>query len=206
MMIVQALLFAFALSIDGFGVGLSYGLRKVSIPLLPFLIICSSSACAVSLSMLIGNFLAAVIPYGLAGKTGSLLLIIIGIWISTQNFILNVIPENKIYRLQIKNLGLIINILKEPIKADVDHSGFIDVKEAIFLGIALAMDALGAGFAAAMAGYSPFFIPLFVALAKFILVSLGLNLGRKFSVIKLKNELSLLPGGLIILLGIKSLL
>lgn len=205
MLIFQAMLFALALSLDGFGVGFSYGMRKISIPKLPFLIICSSSALAISLSMLIGKFLAAVIPYEIANKTGSLLLIFMGLWILTQSIILNIIPENRIYKLRIKNLRLIVNILKEPVKADIDSSGIIDIKEALFLGIALAMDALGAGFAAAMAGYSPYFTPLCVAIAKFILVSLGLFLGKEFSFIKMKNEMSLLPGGLIILLGLKNL-
>lgn len=206
MFIFQAVLFALALSLDGFGVGLSYGMRKISIPKLPFLIICSSSAVAISLSMLIGNTLASIIPYEIASYIGSLLLIIIGAWLLLQNIIINIIPDNKIFKLRIKSLGLIVKILKEPVVADMDSSGYIDVKEALFLGMALAMDALGAGFAAAMAGYSPLFTPLFVAAAKFALVSLGLLLGRQFSIEKMKNQVSLVPGGLIILLGLKNLI
>ncbi|PKM90881.1 MAG: sporulation membrane protein YtaF [Firmicutes bacterium HGW-Firmicutes-12] len=204
MFIFQTVLFALALSLDGFGVGLSYGMRKITIPKLPFLIICTSSAIAITLSMLIGNTLASIIPYEIACYLGSLLLIIIGTWLLIQNIIINIIPDNRIYKLQIKSLGLIIKILKEPVVADMDSSGSIDVKEALFLGTALAMDALGAGFAAAMAGYSPIFTPLFVAAAKFTLVSLGLFLGRAFTFEKMQNQISLLPGGLIILLGLKN--
>lgn len=205
MVVLQGILFALALSLDGFGVGLSYGMRGIKIPLFPFVIICLSSAIAVSLSMFIGSLATKVIPSGFANTLGGILMITVGAYIVTQNFILNMIPDYTSYKIQLKNMGLIINILKEPAEADIDKSGVIDRNEAIILGIALAMDAFGAGFAAAMSGYSLLYTPLFVAIAKFVLVSLGICIGSYYSTEKLKGQITLVPGVLILILGIKSL-
>jgi putative sporulation protein YtaF len=144
---LQGILFALALSLDGFGVGLSYGMRGIKIPFFPFVIICLSSAIAVSLSMFMGSLATKIIPPDFASTLGGVIMITVGVYISNQNFILNIIPDYKSYKIQLKNMGLVINILKEPAEADMDKSGIIDRKEAIVLGIALAMDAFGAGFA-----------------------------------------------------------
>jgi putative sporulation protein YtaF len=202
---LQGILFALALSLDGFGVGLSYGMRGIKIPFFPFVIICLSSAIAVSLSMFMGSLATKIIPPDFASTLGGVIMITVGVYISTQNFILNIIPDYKSYKIQLKNMGLVINILKEPAEADMDKSGIIDRKEAIVLGIALAMDAFGAGFAAAMSGYSLLYTPIFVALAKFILVSLGIFIGSYYSMENIKGQISLIPGGLILILGIRSL-
>lgn len=206
MIIVQAILFSIAVSLDGFGVGLSYGMRGIKIPKLSFLIICMSSVIAISISMCLGSVVAFLLPISFAEKLGAVLLIMVGAWILIQNFVTNIIPDFKCYTIKFQSLGLIIDILKEPVEADLDNSGSISINEAIFLGIALAMDAFGAGFAAAISGYSLMYIPAFVAASKFIMVSLGLYLGKAFGIDKLKGRLTLIPGGLIILLGLANLL
>ena len=55
---------------------------------------------------------------------------------------------------RIRPLGLVVKILREPTVADTDTSGMIDIKEALLLGSALALDALGAGLGAAATGYN----------------------------------------------------
>lgn len=203
---VTIILFSLALSLDGFGVGLSYGMRKVKIAFFSYVIICLSSAIAVLISMALGNVLELFLPVHITTLVGALILITVGAWTVLQSYFLNIIPEKKSYQITIPNLGIVINILKEPTQADFDQSGIIDTKEAFFLGMALAMDALGAGFGAAMTGYSILWTPIFIAVAKFFLVSLGLTLGRRYLVGKVKGEVSLLPGGIIILLGLSKLL
>lgn len=199
-------LFSLALSLDGFGVGLSYGMRKIKITAISFVIICLSSALAVALAMFLGNIISSLLPPLAADALGAGILVVVGAWILFQNFVLNLIPDHRVFNINVPNLGLVINILKEPVEADQDKSGIIDVREAYFLGAALAMDALGAGLGAAISGYSPLLTPLFVACAKFILVSLGLTLGGRISLEKHKGEMSLVPGGVLMLLGLKKLM
>ncbi|MCR4440800.1 MAG: sporulation membrane protein YtaF [Peptococcaceae bacterium] len=198
-------LFSLALSLDGLGVGLSYGLQKIKIRVLSFAVICLSSAAAVAVSMLAGSAVASFLPAWLASIAGGLFLIVLGGWIIMQNFILYLVPA-RIYHFRLPGLGLAISILKEPAEADLDRSGTIELKEAALLGAALAMDALGAGFGAALSGFDPFWTPVVVAASKFLLVSLGLFIGKNFAAGGLRNELCLLPGGIILLLGVTKLI
>ena len=104
--------------------------------------------------------------------------------------------------MQIKPLGIIIQILKEPSTADFDSSGVIGFKEAFFLGLALAVGAFGAGIGIAMAGYSILFTAVSVGVLKFLLVSTGLLMGTYF----IKSErwqyfASVLTGLILLALG-----
>lgn len=205
-MLWSIMVFSVALSLDGFGVGLAYGLRKIRIPLPSFLVICLSSATAVAFSMCLGRFVASCVSGEAAELIGAFSLIAVGTWILLQNFVRNIMPASGVYQMRVPGLGIMIKILKEPEEADFDQSGEISIKEAFFLGMALAMDALGAGFGAAMSGFNPFLTTLAVALAKFILVAGGLFLGSQYSLEKVKGEVSLVPGGLILILGLKKLI
>jgi len=68
-------------------------------------------------------------------------------------------------------------VLREPSLADFDSSGVITGKEAVVLGVALAMDAFGAGFGAAMMGFDPLLTAASVGVTKFFLLSGGVLLG-----------------------------
>lgn len=200
-----------ALSLDGFGVGISYGIRKIKIPTKSLAVICISSAFALAISMLTGNLIAKLISQGVAETLGGLALILVGSWLLLEAWAHKLEPENgwepgnntpvTVFKLSLPSLGLVINILKEPAKADFDQSGEISINEAVFLGFALAMDALGAGLGAAMMGFSPLFTPFVLVIAKFCLVNLGLYLGGQPSILKLRNQLRLLPGAIIMCLG-----
>ncbi len=205
-------IFAIALSLDGFGVGLSYGMRKIRIPWKSLLIISIASALALAFSMIAGQIIASFLSKGIASFLGGLALILVGGWLLLQGWSQRLAPKDSsdpcnidaltVFKFHIPSLGLVISILKEPSKADFDESGTISVNEAIFLGFALAMDALGAGLGAAMMGFSPWFTPFVLSGAKFILVSLGLYLGSHFIVDRFRKNLGLLPGMIIIALGI----
>jgi len=203
--LLSIFLFALALSLDGFGMGLSYGLRKIKIVFSSLLIICLSSAMAIIVSMLFGEMLGSFLSERTASFLGACILIIVGIWISLQNYFLNLVGPH-IYSLDVPQLGIVINILKEPVQADLNRSGEIDFKEAFLLGFALAMDALGAGFGAALAGYSFLWTPLMVAVIEFIMINAGVLLGKKLCFSDLQKGITLIPGGMIIILGLTKLI
>ena len=190
---------------DGFGIGLSYGLRKIKVSFCPLLIISLFSALAIIVSMTLGTVLAYFLPDRMAVVLGAIILIIIGISIILQNYFLN-LRDCHICCLKIPYLGIVVNILKEPVQADLNMSGEIDLKEAFFLGFALAMDALGAGIGAAMSGYNLIWTSATVAVAEFIMINLGIFIGKKLSINRLKKVIALLPGGIIIILGFTKLL
>jgi putative Mn2+ efflux pump MntP len=193
MSLYTVFLFALALSMDGFGMGLSYGLRRIKISLFPLFIICLFSALAIAFSMTFGKVFAFFLPDRMAVFLGAVILMVIGIWIVLQQYFLNLWDCH------------VINILKEPVQADLNKSGEIDLKEAFFLGFALAMDALGAGLGAAMSGYSLLWTPIMVGIAEFMMINLGIIVGKRLQIDRLKKTATLLPGGIIIILGLSKL-
>jgi len=87
--------------------------------------------------------------------------------------------QDPLLTLNVNSLGIIIQILKKPVTADFDSSGEISLREAFFLGLALAMDALGAGVGLALAGMNIFFTAISVGMVKFILVNTGIRVGQR---------------------------
>ena len=61
--------------------------------------------------------------------------------------------ERMVFTLELRKLGVVIQILRSPSKADMDNSGSISTQEAMWLGIALSLDAFGAGLGAALLGF-----------------------------------------------------
>ncbi len=200
-------LFALAVSADGFMAGIAYGVKRISIPLSSLLVIAVASSLAVSISMICGSGLASALPDDWASNTGALILIIMGGFFLLQACRQKVDTlqsggEDTLLSFNIKPMGIIIQILKEPSAADFDCSGEINAGEAFFLGFALAVDALGAGIGLALAGFNIFFTAISVGVLKFILISSGIYLGNILPTQRLKGFVSLVPGIIFIGLGI----
>lgn len=208
---------AFAVSLDGFGVGISYGLRKIKIPIPSILIITSCSAFVIVLAMRLGQWLSTFLDLEIANQIGAWLLIGVGCWAifnlyqnkeTQQHPIGSMSVEDQdqgpkqILNVEIKVLGLVIHILKKPTAADMDKSGVISSGEAALLGTALSFDAFGAGIGAAFMGFSPWVTGLLVSLFCTIFIYLGLRLGFKYSSIGWIKRLSFVPGVILILFGI----
>ncbi len=205
--LLTAVLFGLAVSADGFAAGVAYGVKRIKIPLLSLLVIALASALAVCFSMLCGQGLATLLPAGWAGKIGALLIAGIGCYFLLQAACekINGVEgeeDQPILSLSIKPLGIIIQILREPAWADFDKSGVISAREAFFLGLALALDALGAGIGMAMTGMNIFYTVLAVGVLKFILVNLGLFIGAYFSHGLIKSLSAIIPGLIFIIIGI----
>lgn len=208
---------ALAVSLDGFGVGVMYGIRKIRIPFLSILIISLCSGIIILGSMYIGVTMLQFLPQSTAKMVGAIVLMGIGIWAVIQmtlqknndpvdDIILSEKPEKRIIHIEIKSLGLVIDILRKPSNADVDRSGNISASEATLLGIALSLDAFGAGIGAALIGFSPLITSLVIAISSGVFITLGLRTGFLFSSVKWVRKLSVLPGFILILMGIFKLL
>ncbi len=209
--ILTIFILALAISLDGFVVGITYGLKKIKISLLPIIIISLASGMTMLVAMSLGNILANFFSVLWAEKIGGIILSLIGLWLLYQAVVEQLYKRDKsnnsdnvkeILSLKIESLGLIINILKKPVVADMDYSGTINNKEAVLLGIALALDAFGAGIAAAMTGYNSLLTAIAVSCLKFLLLSGGIYLGKKMESLLLNDKIKLMPGIILILLGV----
>jgi len=230
---VTVILFALAVNMDSFAAGTAYGMRSIKIPVISVIIICITSMLAVTASMLAGNTAASLITSFIpAHKIGGILLLCIGLWVLYQSLRqtagLPKTSSNKnkeknerdsfqtqkpifqlqkpIFQLRIPLLGLVIQVLKEPPTADLDQSGYISPAEALLLGTALAMDALTAGFAVSMLGFSIPFVAVTVGLGHFLLITAGIFWGRQINNSNWGQKLSVLPGCILIILGLSKII
>ncbi|TJY39697.1 sporulation membrane protein YtaF [Cohnella pontilimi] len=216
--IASLLFLSFAVSIDGFGVGITYGVRKIKIPAGSVLIISACSGLVIFVSMLVGKLLMAwMSPHG-ASAAGAVILIGIGLWTFIQ-FIRNGEAESRntgkkevadapstVLRLEIRQLGIIIQILRTPSAADVDRSGIITTGEALLLGAALSLDAFGAGIGAGLIGFPPIITAVVIMAASGSFLWTGTQVGFRVAGWRWVRQLSALPGLILIAMGLLRLL
>jgi putative Mn2+ efflux pump MntP len=252
---ISLLALALALSLDGFGVGITYGLRRTKIPLLSIVVISICSGLVIALSMQVGVLLSHVVSPDAASIVGAVILIGIGAWSLLQlirkrgkeqletdngmregagagtirsgaqssqealskgrNQVLALELEQSasggslermVFTLELRKLGVVIQILRSPSKADMDNSGSISVQEAMWLGIALSLDAFGAGLGAALLGFPTLWTALVIALFSGAFLSLGMRVGLRFAALSWMRRLSVLPALLLMIMGIMKLL
>lgn len=205
--ILSLLFLAFAVSLDSFSVGFTYGLRKMEMPFKSALIIAGCSAISLMIAVSIGHGLQRIFSPKITAALGGIILIALGAWVIYQFFMPEKNKEQQsvektIVNFEIRSLGLVINILKRPLSADFDQSGTITGIEALMLGLALSLDAFGAGVGAAMLGYSPIYLAISVAVMSSLFVFMGIKIGSFFSKCEWIQKLTFLPGVMLIFIGI----
>ena len=199
-------MFALAVSTDGFMVGIAYGVKKIRMPIVAMAIIFLASSLAVTIAMTLGKGLASFFNPTVAARLGAIVLVLIGLYYLLQAGLQRVCnrksnEEEALLSLNVRPLGIIVQILKEPASADFDDSGEISPQEAFFLGTALAMDAFAAGIGLAMTGFNILLTAITVGMLQFILINIGLTVGRIMENERLKNISSLLAGIILLVLG-----
>lgn len=222
-MAITLFLLALAVSLDSFGVGTAYGFRKMRIPLKSVVVIACCSGIVMFISMNIGVGLATLLSAEVANAVGAVILIGIGAWAlyssqdvkgehtgqGTMKSRSARMPTadsdamtEPVLKIEIKRLGLVIQVLKKPLIADMDRSGTISTGEAVLLGCALSLDALGAGLGAAMIGLSVWVAPPAIAIAGATLLLVGLHVGFRFQEVSWLKRLHYVPGVLLIIMGL----
>jgi putative sporulation protein YtaF len=206
-----ALLFiSISISLDGFSVGITYGLRQLRIPISSLSVIALCSFSAVYAVMSASHSLVEWISPETGKKLGGSILVLIGCItlirmkrakgksISTAPVPSQ--PEQPIS--QIRAFGLIIQILRDPSTADADRSGHITGWEAVMLGVALSFDAMGAGISFVFLGYPRLTASGCVAFSGAALLALGIEAGQRFRTFRWFQDLSWLPPVLLICIGV----
>ncbi len=204
MTVFTGIILAIAVSIDGLSVGVIYGMKNIKIPWFSQLIIVLATSTALVTAMIFGNMAISFLDPTKAKFVRAILLFVLGTWSLLEASSRESKSKNKetVAVFQIKPLGLIVKILREPTKADADISGIIDIKEALLLGAALALDAFGAGFGAAAVGFEIIWTTVLVSITSLLFLSVGLNIGRKKLVYLNHKSTKYLPGALLIALAV----
>ncbi|WP_159461986.1 sporulation membrane protein YtaF [Salirhabdus sp. Marseille-P4669] len=206
--LVTLILFSFALSLDSFTAGFTFGLRKITISIKAVIAIGIVTGFVFLIALLIGKQLAHLFTERTGDIIGGSLFIVIGIWVIYQFFRERDKGNNEsksksavVLKWEIKSLGIVIQILKDPDSADFDHSGDIRGLEAILLGAALSIDAFGAGIAAAMLGFTPFLTALIMGTMSSLFLWIGTKSGSFLAKWSWVQNIAFIPGIILIVLG-----
>jgi putative sporulation protein YtaF len=198
MHIISSLLFSFSANIDNLAVGIAYGIKNLKIQLSKSFIIAFMSCLGTLVSMSFGKLLTHIMPIHTANLLGSIILISFGIWsiwITLKEKQDN-LPENNHTVLSYEEL------LNSPEKADVDKSGYIDFKESLTLGFALAVNNMGMGIGASITGLNVIITSLLTFLFSLIFLSAGCYFGKKYLSGIMGKFAGILSGVIILLLGL----
>jgi len=225
--LLSLIMLSIAVSIDSCGVGITYGLRSIKISLVSIFILALCSGSVIFIAMLVGDYLKAFVPLHYSKYIGAIILILIGIWSfyqymkqarqEEQDNVMDYTAEDSqqevkvhsnstVLTLNLKRLGLVIQILRTPQTADVDRSGSISATEAIMLGLALSLDAFGAGIGAAFLHLPVILTVLTIMLSSSLFIMAGLWLGKKLSQFEFIRFVGILPSIILIVIGASKLL
>lgn len=208
MHLFSALLLGLAANLDNFGIGVSYGIQKVRIPILSNFFIAILSFVVTALADIAGHQFSHVI--GWANVIGALLIIGIGAWVSLHKSESNVLEPSipvstKTYSVPLKPLSCTIQIIKNPSAADIDANGFISGKEAVALGLTLSFNCIGTGIGAGLTGMEPISLACSVFIFSLLCISAGYWTGWKTASNRLERWSQVISGVLLMLIGIYEL-
>lgn len=210
---------AIAVSLDSFGVGVAYGVRRIRVPLRSLTMITGCTALTLVLSVFTGEVISALVSPEITQALGGALLVGIGslavfnqvkAQLSGPNH-----PDDPDFNLegdrsqgrssQPQGLGIIPKILDSPVAADFDRSQTISLNEAFFLGLAVSLDSFVAGIGIRLLGYSPWLIIATMALMSSAFIYLGIHIGMLIAGRRWFRQLPYFPGTLLIVIGLHRL-
>lgn len=205
MNLLATILFVLSSSFDVFVVAMSYGFKNIKIkPSINFVISFISSL-GTFISMEIGLALINIIPLSIVNLLGSAILFLLGIYfiLDYRKTLKRSIKENTNTLKDGKNLNCSspMVILEKPEIADSNKSGTIEFKESIILSIALALNNVGLGIGASIAGLHVVLTTVITLIATICIIPLGFLCSKKFLNTWLGKSGNLISGVLLIILA-----
>jgi len=171
--------FTFASSVDNYAVAITYGLRRVRIPLTSNLLIAGVAFLFSAAGMSFGLFLKEVLPDLLPTVLGAAILGILGLRV-----VLLAWPRNRRTAEKPKEKGetkvwtSLEDVFHSPDSVDRDGNRVIGWGEAMLLGVALSANALTNGVSAGLFGLPVLLLSALTALGSFVSVWLGALTGE----------------------------
>jgi putative sporulation protein YtaF len=181
---LTAFLIALSCNLDNVGVGISYGTRRIRLPLATNLYIALLTAAGTYLAMVLGQQVFRFFSPSFGAILGGGILVAMGVWVMVQEVIRRrQPPEIEETGADTKNAPEswwrhLLDILEEPLRVDYDKSGHIDLKEGTILGLALMLNNLPNGVAAAMIKLPALLTTLAVGILSLLTFWLGISIGR----------------------------
>jgi putative sporulation protein YtaF len=210
---------AISSNLDTLAVALAYGARKFRLPFVSNFICALIPCLGTYLTMLVGSTLRRFVSAQLAGILGAGIIVAAGAVLIIQFLgksrktgeaatesdppYTTAFPPRPQPHFSLKELG---SILKDPLRADYDYSGTIEVKEALLLALALTLNNLSAGLAAGLMGLSVLLMVGFSFVISIAFFYAGIGIGLLFIARWFGRWSDLVAGIILILLGIYEVL
>lgn len=211
---MMVLILAIVVSLDGLTAAVAYGARNIRLTPLAVGLVSLASAVILWLAMRMGQLLSQFLPAGLTTNLGALLWLVMGCYLlyeqsrpSAGARMVKTKPDlgsRPVAVLKLRALGIVVQILRDPVTADIDQSGIITWQESWLLGLALSLDSFGVGIGAAMTGLEPNTTALATGLVTLFSLLIGWELGYRLQH-KVGNKLARMPGFILIFLGVVNL-
>ncbi|MBD2440837.1 sporulation membrane protein YtaF [Nostoc sp. FACHB-110] len=224
MHILSALLLAIAVNVDNFAVGIAYGIKKLQIGWLTNLFIGLVSAIGTYLAISVGHDIKNYLSINVANALGSFILIAVGIWSiwktlkrqrrkikmrQEMRFLVAAGSNRTISHSSHHNVSQEFlhefsyeKFLEDPEKADLDHSGYIDVQESIALAFGLTLNNLGSGLGGGISNLNVAITTFLVFILSWLGISGGYFLGDRFTTKISGLWAGILSGSLVIITGV----
>lgn len=150
----QLVLFTAALSLDALAAGILYGTDNVRIPLSSLAVISGLSSGILVLFLLFGSWFQGFLPSGLPSFLCCIILTGLGCIKlfdgALKSLIRHCSANEKKVTFSLSRLTFLLTIYADPAAANGPDISILSPKEALSLGIALALDSAAAGFGAGM--------------------------------------------------------
>ena len=202
-MLITIILLALSVSIDSFGIGITYGLRKTSLSTPAKFILFFVSLLFVGISVAFGYFLISILPTNVIKIISVVLLCLMGILIIYEAMNTNEKKEYKSHKIFLKSLGITIQIIRNPISSDLNNSKVIEKNEALYLALALSLDSICVGITSSSFGIYSLLFPILVPLFQFIFLNVGIILGKRIVLYNTSlKKWNIISGIILIVIGI----
>lgn len=202
--LLTVLLLAIAVSFDTLAIGMTYGMAKIVIPILPRILLSAISFVSILAAMFLGDILIMWLSPTATNYLGGGILVLLGIYTLWRTYqhaddeTINLSAEP----IEAITIDTVVRIFKDPLEADYDRSKTISLSESVFLGLALAFDAFAAGIGAAILDFPHVPTSAAVMVFSFIFLSTGIYFGQKANSALKGWFIKWIPGAIIILIGL----
>lgn len=202
---LESLFIVVAICIDSLAIGIAYGMKKIKIPIKSLFMINIICTGVLSISMFLGNALKNILPGRLPTIISFLILLFIGIYFLLEGVVNYFVHSNKNkFEIKFSNIKIIIDVVVDCTKADINKSGDIDLMESFYLGMALSLDSLGIGFGTAMGSINHIQVLVLSFIFNIAIIFIGLKIGEKL-ISKSKMDFSWISGLILIFLALYKL-
>lgn len=155
MELLSELLFCCSVSLDGFTIGCSYGIRNLRSTIITNIIAAVICCCASALAIFFGSFFLMFIPPEYCTYLGMALLIFLG------------------------SYTIIKGLFFEKNNAVPNSERKMNLKESTVISLVVSIDAFSAGLGYAMMGHTSLLIPIGVGIFHSLFITLGVGFSRR---------------------------